>query len=190
MRVFHRFLAVLTVVVGFGALQAPAAGATPVCPTGHCNITTPAETCKRVQVVNAPLVNLRASNDFRHKSNVIGVASRGDVYKLRRCKKDGCKVILQTEEGKLGAWIHRDYVSCTRKKRYQQCGLFSVNQSPRYPVSGGSSSGFSFTTGDGKLRLTLTPPGGGHHHHHHHGGGGALPYGNLRVSFNISASIH
>ena len=195
MRIFHRILVALTVFVGFGALHTNIASASPPCPSGYCDLVVAPKSCKRVEVINANHVNLRAANAFKSDSNIIGVASRGDVYKLRRCKKDGCKIILQTDQGKVGAWIHRNYVTCTAKKRYQQCGLFSVQQTSRYPstpASGNTGShGWSYTSENGNFRLTLTPPAGSrHHHHHHYAGAKGPPYGNLRISFNIAASVH
>lgn len=193
MRVFRWILAALTVSVGFGAFHANVASATSICPSGYCEIVVPPKSCNRVEVINAKRVNLRSSNNFNEGRNVIGVAARGDVFKLRRCTKKGCKVILQTTEGKVGAWIHHDYVSCTTKKRYQECGLYDVTRSADNPNSSSVSTGWSLTNKDGTFRLTLTPPSGNGHHHHHHANphhGGPLPYGHLWVSFNISASVH
>jgi len=185
-------LAVLTVAVGFSAMTATVAHATSPCPSGHCNLQVAPQSCKRVEVINAPRVNLRASNKFRNNSNVIGVAYNHDVFKLKRCTKRGCKIILKTDQGPVGAWIHSNFVSCTRKKKYQQCGLYSVNggQSTLRRNQNYNPHQTTYTSRNGNVRIHIGNGSGGNHHHHHQGSGQSLSYGQLRINFNISASIH
>ena len=99
------------------------ASATPPCAYGTCNLKVAPQSCKRVEVVGAPRVNLRASNAFHSKDNVIGTTYRGDVFALKRCTKKGCKVILESEQGPVGAWIHSNYLSCTGSTAISSAGF-------------------------------------------------------------------
>ena len=202
MSVLNRFLAALTVVVGLSAIHANVATATPPCVSGACNLKVAPQSCKRVEVVGAPRVNLRSSNDFHDSDNVIGVTYRRDVFALQRCTHRGCKVILETERGPVGAWVHSNYLSCTRKHRYQQCGLYEISRPVDYGYHshakghahghthhhGGSRT---FTSKNGNFKLTINTPGNGSHHHHHHQGYSTpkLSYGQLFINFNIGASL-
>ena len=201
MRFFHRFLAALTVCVGLSALWTNVASATPPCAYGACNLKVAPQSCKRVEVVGAPRVNLRASNAFHSKDNVIGTTYRGDVFALKRCTKKGCKVILESEQGPVGAWIHSNYLSCTRKHRYQQCGLYRISR----PYTDGYHShgvghghqhshhhgnSHTFTSKNGNFKLTVKTPGYAEHSHHHQDYSASQPsYGQLFVNFNIGASL-
>lgn len=214
MRIFHRFLAMLTVVVGLSALQANVATASPPCAYGACNLKVAPQSCKRVEVVGAPRVNLRSSNSFKRKDNVIGVTYRNDVFKLKRCTKKGCKIILQTEQGPVGAWIHSNYLSCTRKHRYQQCGLYRVSRPDSHGRHSGShdhshghghthdhghvhqqgqGASRTFTSKNGNFRLTINTPGiaPAPHYHNHEAQSSSVPsYGQLFINFNIAGSLH
>lgn len=187
MRIFHRFLAVLTVVVGLSAIHANVATATPPCVSGACNLKVAPQSCKRVEVVGAPRVNLRSSNAFHRKDNVIGVTYRNDVFKLKRCTQRGCKIILQTEQGPVGAWVHSNYLSCTRKHKYQQCGLYRVSRPDSHGHTHDYGTSRTFISENGNFKLTINTPGTAQHH--------PVPktsvpsYGQLFINFNITGSL-
>lgn len=195
----QKSVAVLALVTGLSVLTVGVASATSPCPHGNCNLQYAPQSCKRVEVVGAPIVNLRSSNQFHNRSNVIGVTYRNDVFKLKRCTKKGCKIILKTDQGPVGAWIHSNYLSCTRKRKYQQCGLYSVSGGGnnsyvhhQQSYGHGGSHTTTWTNQAGNFRLSITRPntGYGHGHYHHKPVPSRPAYGQLYINFNIGASLH